>query len=55
MIQEDGRIAEKALDLPMYAKYKDSPYLRNTLQLGSTTDDSQAELNSKWQAPAVGH
>ncbi|CAD6340685.1 unnamed protein product [Miscanthus lutarioriparius] len=46
-IQEDGRIAEKALDLPMYAKYKDSPYLRNTLQLGSTTDDSQAELNSK--------
>ncbi|PUZ38767.1 hypothetical protein GQ55_9G222400 [Panicum hallii var. hallii] len=46
-IHEDGRIAEKALDLPMYAKYKDSPYLRNPLQQGSTTDGSQAELNSK--------
>ncbi|XP_051216151.1 bifunctional riboflavin kinase/FMN phosphatase [Lolium perenne] len=27
-IREDGRIAEKALDLPIYACYKDSPYLR---------------------------
>nr|CAB3471778.1 unnamed protein product [Digitaria exilis] len=45
-IHEDGRIAEKALDLPMYAKYKDSPYLRNPLHQGSTTDGSQAELNS---------
>jgi len=46
-IHEDGRIAEKALELPMYAQYKDSPYLRNPLQQGSTTDGSQAELNSK--------
>nr|CAB3494501.1 unnamed protein product [Digitaria exilis] len=46
-IHEDGRIAEKALDLPMYAKYKDTPYLRDPLQQGSTTDGSQAELNSK--------
>ncbi|XP_038977361.1 bifunctional riboflavin kinase/FMN phosphatase-like [Phoenix dactylifera] len=30
-IQEDGRIAEKALDLPMYACYKDSPYLISSL------------------------
>ncbi|XP_047069152.1 bifunctional riboflavin kinase/FMN phosphatase-like isoform X2 [Lolium rigidum] len=27
-IREDGRIAEKALDLPIYACYKDLPYLR---------------------------
>ncbi|KAM0822867.1 hypothetical protein ACQ4PT_071236 [Festuca glaucescens] len=27
-IREDGRIAEKALDLPIYACYKDSPYVR---------------------------
>uniref|UniRef100_A0ACD5UMB4 Uncharacterized protein n=1 Tax=Avena sativa TaxID=4498 RepID=A0ACD5UMB4_AVESA len=27
-IREDGRIAEKALDLPIYACYKDSTYLR---------------------------
>ncbi|KAF8672704.1 hypothetical protein HU200_049400 [Digitaria exilis] len=46
-IHEDGRIAEKALDLPMYAKYKDTPYLRDPLQQGSTTDGSQAEWNSK--------
>ncbi|WVZ87996.1 hypothetical protein U9M48_034559 [Paspalum notatum var. saurae] len=46
-IHEDGRIAEKALDLPMYAKYKDSPYLRNPLRHGSTVDGSQTELNSK--------
>lgn len=26
-IQEDGRIAEKALDLPLYLKYKNDPYL----------------------------
>ncbi|WOL14222.1 bifunctional riboflavin kinase/FMN phosphatase-like [Canna indica] len=27
-IHEDGRIAERALDLPVYAGYKDSPYLK---------------------------
>ncbi|XP_042403400.1 bifunctional riboflavin kinase/FMN phosphatase-like isoform X1 [Zingiber officinale] len=27
-IHEDGRIAERALDLPIYAGYKDSPYLK---------------------------
>ncbi|XP_073002659.1 bifunctional riboflavin kinase/FMN phosphatase [Typha latifolia] len=31
-IHEDGRIAEKALDLPIYASYKDSPYLATSLQ-----------------------
>jgi hypothetical protein len=30
-IHEDGRIAEKALDLPLYAPYKDLPYLTNPL------------------------
>ncbi|KAG0553031.1 hypothetical protein BDA96_01G560000 [Sorghum bicolor] len=46
-IHEDGKIAEKALDLPIYARYKDSPYLRNPLQQGSASDGSQAEQNSK--------
>jgi len=46
-IHEDGKIAEKALDLPIYARYKDSPYLRNPLQQESTSDGSQAEQNSK--------
>ncbi|KAK3131427.1 hypothetical protein QOZ80_6AG0506320 [Eleusine coracana subsp. coracana] len=45
-IHEDGRIAEKALDLSVYAKYKDSPYLRNPLQQANSAD-GQAELNSK--------
>ncbi|GJN29895.1 hypothetical protein PR202_gb18157 [Eleusine coracana subsp. coracana] len=45
-IHEDGRIAEKALDLPVYAKYKDSPYLRNPLQQANSAN-GQAELNSK--------
>ncbi|XP_048135372.1 bifunctional riboflavin kinase/FMN phosphatase isoform X2 [Rhodamnia argentea] len=27
-IHEDGEIAEKALDLPLYAKYRDDPYLK---------------------------
>lgn len=31
-IHEDGRIAEKALDLPIYAGYKDAPYLKTPLQ-----------------------
>ncbi|KAL5996769.1 hypothetical protein ACLOJK_007689 [Asimina triloba] len=31
-IHEDGKIADKALDLPMYADYKDAPYLRIQLQ-----------------------
>ncbi|XP_078173595.1 bifunctional riboflavin kinase/FMN phosphatase-like isoform X2 [Carex rostrata] len=30
-IHDDGRIAEKALDLPLYAAYKDSSYLTNPL------------------------
>lgn len=30
-IHEDGRIAEKALDLPIYAGYKDSSYLESSL------------------------
>ncbi|KAJ8504824.1 hypothetical protein OPV22_005710 [Ensete ventricosum] len=30
-IHEDGRIAEKALDLPIYAGYKDSPNLKNSM------------------------
>lgn len=30
-IHEDARIAEKALDLPIYASYKDSPYLKSSL------------------------
>jgi riboflavin kinase / FMN hydrolase len=37
-IHEDGRIAEKALILPVYAKYKDSPYLRNPLQRANSVD-----------------
>ncbi|XP_058101401.1 bifunctional riboflavin kinase/FMN phosphatase [Magnolia sinica] len=31
-IHDDGKISEKALDLPMYASYKDAPYLRSLLQ-----------------------
>jgi len=46
-IHEDGRVAEKALDLPMYAKYKDSPYLRNPSKHGSTIGGTQAEMDSK--------
>ncbi|AQK82707.1 Haloacid dehalogenase-like hydrolase domain-containing protein 1A isoform 1 [Zea mays] len=47
-IHEDGRVAEKALDLPMYAKYKDSPYLRNPSKHGSsTTGGTQSEMDSK--------
>ncbi|XXG42715.1 hypothetical protein AAC387_Pa01g2923 [Persea americana] len=30
-IHEDRKIAEKALDLPIYASYKDSPYLSSSL------------------------
>ncbi|XP_020259928.1 bifunctional riboflavin kinase/FMN phosphatase [Asparagus officinalis] len=30
-IHKDGKIAEKALDLPMYAGYKDSQYLKSSL------------------------
>ncbi|RWR80452.1 HAD hydrolase [Cinnamomum micranthum f. kanehirae] len=30
-INEDGKLAEKALDLPIYASYKDSPYLSSSL------------------------
>ncbi|KAJ3690054.1 hypothetical protein LUZ61_019218 [Rhynchospora tenuis] len=30
-IHEDGRIAETALDLPLYAAYRNSPYLTNPL------------------------
>lgn len=26
-IHEDGRMAEAALDLPLYSKYRDDPYL----------------------------
>ncbi|KAI5678698.1 hypothetical protein M9H77_09648 [Catharanthus roseus] len=29
-IHEDGKIAEKALDLPIYAKYKNDPYLKSS-------------------------
>ncbi|CAH9072472.1 unnamed protein product [Cuscuta epithymum] len=29
-IHEDGRIAENALELPLYAKYKDDPFLNNS-------------------------
>ena len=42
-IHEDGRIAENALDLPEYAKYKESPYLRNPLQQGAATGGNEAE------------
>lgn len=49
-IHEDGRIAEKALDLPVYSKYKDSPYLRNLLQQGNSAD-GQAELSSSEAEP----
>jgi riboflavin kinase / FMN hydrolase len=42
-IHEDGRIAENALDLPEYAKYKESPYLRNPLQEGAATGGNEAE------------
>ncbi|KAJ4952913.1 hypothetical protein NE237_029745 [Protea cynaroides] len=31
-IHEDGRIAEKALDLPLYTRYKGDPYLSISLQ-----------------------
>ncbi|KAF5728642.1 putative riboflavin kinase/fmn adenylyltransferase [Tripterygium wilfordii] len=30
-IHEDGRIAEKALDLPLYSRYKDAPYLEGSV------------------------
>jgi hypothetical protein len=46
-IHEDGRIAEKALDLPEYAKYKDSPYLINPLQQGAITNGNEAEQEIK--------
>lgn len=29
-IHEDGRIAERALDLPCYSKYRDDPFLRGS-------------------------
>ncbi|OAY26093.1 bifunctional riboflavin kinase/FMN phosphatase isoform X1 [Manihot esculenta] len=29
-IHEDGRCAERALDLPLYSKYRDDPYLRGS-------------------------
>ena len=28
-IHDDKKIAERVLDLPMYSKYKNDPYLRN--------------------------
>lgn len=31
-IHEDGRIANRALDLPLYSKYKDEPFLKTPLQ-----------------------
>ncbi|XP_020599948.1 bifunctional riboflavin kinase/FMN phosphatase [Phalaenopsis equestris] len=34
-IRQDGRIAEKALELPIYAGYKDDPYLKNSFQLNN--------------------
>lgn len=30
-IHEDGEIAERALDLPLYSKYKNDPYLKSSL------------------------
>lgn len=30
-IQDDRRIAEKALDLPIYAKYQDDPYIKSSM------------------------
>ncbi|KAI3988185.1 hypothetical protein MKX01_011974 [Papaver californicum] len=32
-IHEDGKISEEALDLPLYATYKDDPYVKYPLQL----------------------
>jgi riboflavin kinase len=29
-IHEDRRIAERALDIPLYLKYKDDPYLKGS-------------------------
>ncbi|PON70950.1 Riboflavin kinase [Parasponia andersonii] len=30
-IHEDGKIAERVLDLPLYSKYKDDLYLRSSV------------------------
>lgn len=46
-IHEDGRIAEEALDSPVYARYKESPYLRNPLQQGNSANGNESELDSK--------
>uniref|UniRef100_A0A0E0EYP8 riboflavin kinase n=1 Tax=Oryza meridionalis TaxID=40149 RepID=A0A0E0EYP8_9ORYZ len=46
-IHEDARIAEKALNLPLYAKYKDSPYLRNSLKEDNSANGNQSVIDSK--------
>lgn len=53
-IHEDGRIAEEALDSPVYARYKESPYLRNPLQQGNSANGNESELDSKWSDAAKG-
>uniref|UniRef100_A0A0E0IQF7 riboflavin kinase n=1 Tax=Oryza nivara TaxID=4536 RepID=A0A0E0IQF7_ORYNI len=46
-IHEDARIAEKALNLPLYAKYTDSPYLRNSLKEDNSANGNQSVIDSK--------
>ncbi|CAM0901460.1 unnamed protein product [Alopecurus aequalis] len=46
-IHEDRRIAEKALDLPKYAKYKDTPYLRKHSQQVTIANGNEAEQEFK--------
>jgi hypothetical protein len=46
-IHEDARISDKALNLPLYAKYKDSPYLRNSLKEDNSANGNQSVIDSK--------
>uniref|UniRef100_I1QTB2 riboflavin kinase n=1 Tax=Oryza glaberrima TaxID=4538 RepID=I1QTB2_ORYGL len=46
-IHEDARIAGKALNLPLYAKYTDSPYLRNSLKEDNSANGKQSVIDSK--------
>ncbi|KAL2932058.1 Bifunctional riboflavin kinase/FMN phosphatase [Bienertia sinuspersici] len=39
-IHEDGRIAESALELPTYSKYKDDMYLKSLLEMDTSSNPS---------------
>ncbi|KAJ6709305.1 RIBOFLAVIN KINASE/FMN ADENYLYLTRANSFERASE [Salix koriyanagi] len=58
-IHEDRRIAERALDIPMYSQYRDDPYLKvppiiDTDNL-STNLQSIMHLNYSWEAAMQTH